>query len=182
MDKLPEGGAGIKRKAFTEEQIKERVLEIGRQITEDYKGEDLVVIGVIKGALYFMADLTRAIDLPVTVDLIGFGNIPGTTSKTGVVRITKDIDTDITDKHVLIVEDVIRTGLTTAYLISNIESKKPKDISVCTMLINRDRMLLQLPVKYYGFEVDDSWLIGYGLDLKEKGRNIPFIGELSGKE
>ena len=114
--------------------------------------------------------------------MIGFGNIPDTTSKTGVVRITKDIDIDITDKHVLIVEDVIRTGLTTAYLISNLESKKPKDITLCSMLLNPNRLLMTIPVKYYGFEIDDGWLLGYGLDQKEIGRNLPYIVQLSRKE
>ena len=105
------------RVVYSEETIKARVAELGKQITEDYAGKELVVIGVIKGSLYFLSDLTRAIDLPVKVDMIGFSNIPDTTSKTGIVRITKDIDIDITDKHVLVVEDVIRTGLTTAYII-----------------------------------------------------------------
>ena len=182
MEPILDGALEIKGKVYDEEMIRSRVEELGRKITEDYRGKDLIIIGVIKGSMYFFSDLTRAIDLPVRIDMIGFGNIPDTTSKTGVVRITKDIDIDITDRHVLIVEDVIRTGLTTAYLISSIESKKPKDISVCTMLINPDRMLLPLPVKYYGFEIDDKWLIGYGLDRKEIGRNLPYIGELSSKE
>ncbi|MBQ4271816.1 MAG: hypoxanthine phosphoribosyltransferase [Clostridiales bacterium] len=172
----------INRTVYDETVIRNRVLELGKQITEDYKGEELIVIGVIKGSLYFFSDLTRAIDLPIKIDMIGFGNIPDTTSKTGVVRITKDIDIDITDKHVLIVEDVIRTGLTTAYLISNLESKQPKDINLCTMLLNPNRLLTTIPVKYYGFEINDSWLIGYGLDAKEIGRNIPYIAELKKKE
>ena len=172
----------INKTVYDEEVIQSRVRELGAQITEDYKGEELIVIGVIKGSLYFFSDLTRAIDLPIKIDMIGFGNIPDTTSKTGVVRITKDIDIDITDKHVLIVEDVIRTGLTTAYLISNLESKKPKDINLCTMLLNPNRLLATIPVKYYGFEINDSWLIGYGLDQKEIGRNIPYIAELKRKD
>ena len=114
--------------------------------------------------------------------MIGFGNIPDTTSKTGVVKITKDIDIDISGKHVLVVEDVIRTGLTTAYLIQNLESKKPKDITLATMLLNPNRLLMTIPVKYYGFEIQDSWLLGYGLDAKEVGRNLPYIAELARKE
>lgn len=172
----------INKIVYDEDTIKARVAELGKQITEDFKGEELIVIGVIKGSLYFFSDLTRAIDLPLKIDMIGFGNIPDTTSKTGVVRITKDIDIDITDKHVLIVEDVIRTGLTTAYLISNLESKKPKDITLCTMLLNPNRLLMTIPVKYYGFEIDDRWLLGYGLDKKEIGRNLPYIVELTKRD
>ncbi len=100
----------------------------------------------------------------------------------GVVKITKDIDIDISGKHVLVVEDVIRTGLTTAYLIQNLESKKPKDITLATMLLNPNRLLMTIPVKYYGFEIQDSWLLGYGLDAKEVGRNLPYIAELARKE
>ena len=171
----------IKQILYTREQINDRIAELGRLITEDYKDDPPVVIGVIKGALYFFSDLTRAIDLPIDIDMIGFGNIPDTTRNTGVVRITKDIDIDITGRRVLIVEDVIRTGLTTAYLISNLEIKKPSDISVATMLFNPDRLLLPVPVKYTGFEISDGWLVGYGLDVHEKGRNIPYIAELRSK-
>ncbi|MBQ5768514.1 MAG: hypoxanthine phosphoribosyltransferase [Clostridiales bacterium] len=163
---------------YSEETIKARVTELGKQITKDFEGKDLVVIGVIKGSLFFLSDLTRAIDLPVKVDMIGFSNIPDTTSKTGIVRITKDIDIDITDKHVLVVEDVIRTGLTTAYIIQNLEMKKPKEITLCSMLLNPDRLLMTIPVKYYGFEINDQWLAGYGLDHDEIGRNLPYIAQI----
>lgn len=166
------------RVIYSEETIKARVTELGKQITKDYEGKELVVIGVIKGSLFFLSDLTRAIDLPVKVDMIGFSNIPDTTSKTGIVRITKDIDIDITDKHVLVVEDVIRTGLTTAYIIQNLEMKKPKEITLCSMLLNPDRLLMTIPVKYYGFEINDQWLAGYGLDHNEIGRNLPYIAQI----
>ena len=171
----------IKRILISEQDIQKRTEEIGQQITEDYKDDPPVMIGVIKGALYFFSDLTRRVDLPVVIDLIGFGNIPDTTSNTGIVRITKDIDVDITGRRVIIVEDVIRTGLTTAYLISNLEIKKPRDIAVATMLYNPSRLLLPVPVKYTGFEITDGWLMGYGLDVREKGRNIPYIVELKEK-
>ncbi len=166
------------RVVYDEDTIRNRVKELGRQITEDYKGKELVVIGVIKGSLYFLSDLTRAIDLPVKIDMVGFSNIPDTTSKTGIVRIVKDIDIDITDKYVLVVEDVIRTGLTTAYIIQNLDMKKPKDITLCSMLLNPDRLLMTIPVKYYGFEINDQWLAGYGLDRDEIGRNLPYIAQI----
>ena len=166
------------RIVYSEETIKARVAELGRVITKDYQGKELIVIGVIKGSLFFLSDLTRAIDLPIKVDMVGFSNIPDTTSKTGIVRITKDVDIDITNKHVLVVEDVIRTGLTTAYIIQNLEMKKPKDITLCSMLLNPDRILMTIPVKYYGFEINDQWLAGYGLDNDEIGRNLPYIAQI----
>ena len=173
-----EEALNTERVVYSEETIQSRIKELGRQITEDYKDKELIVIGVIKGSLYFLSDLTRAIDLPIKVDMVGFSSIPDTTSKTGIVRITKDIDLDITDKHVLVVEDVIRTGLTTAYIIQNIEMKKPKEITLCSMLLNPDRLLMTIPVKYFGFEINDQWLAGYGLDKDEIGRNLPYIAQI----
>ena len=182
MNSVLDGKIDIKKVVFTREEIEARVKELGEQITREYQGKELVVVGVVKGSLYFLSDLTRYIDLPVKVDLIGFGNIPDTTSKTGVVKITKDIDIDIKDKYVLIVEDVIRTGLTTAYIKSELEKKGPKEIALSTMLLNPNRLLMTIPVKYAGFEIDDSWLIGYGLDRHEIGRNLPYIAELNKKD
>ena len=173
-----EKALNVEHIVYSEDKIKTRVLELGKQITEDYKDKELVVIGVIRGSLYFLSDLTRAIDLPVKIDMVGFSNIPDTTSKTGIVRIIKDVDIDITNKHVLVVEDVIRTGLTTAYIIQNLEMKKPADITLCTMLLNPDRLLMTIPVKYYGFEINDLWLAGYGLDHDEIGRNLPYIAQI----
>jgi hypoxanthine phosphoribosyltransferase len=178
MSLILDDAIDIKRIVYDEEAIAKRVKELGAQITEDFRGEELIVVGVIKGSVYFFSDLTRAIDLPIKIDMIGFGNIPDTTSKTGVVKITKDIDVDISGKHVLVVEDVIRTGLTTAYLIQNLESKQPKDITLATMLLNPDRLLMTIPVKYYGFEINDLWLAGYGLDHDEIGRNLPYIAQI----
>ena len=169
---------GVEHIVYDEETIRKRVAELGAQITKDYEGEELVVVGVIRGSLYFLSDLTREIDLPIKVDIVGFTNIPDTTSKTGVVRIIKDIEMDITDKHVLVVEDVIRTGLTTAYIIQNLEMKKPKDITLCSMLVNPDRILMTIPVKYTGFEINDQWLAGYGMDRDEIGRNLPYIAQI----
>ncbi|MCR4689580.1 MAG: hypoxanthine phosphoribosyltransferase [Saccharofermentans sp.] len=179
MDKgnLPQA-LGASKVIYSKEQIDQRVKELGEQITRDFEGKDLVVIGVIKGALYFLSDLTRAIDLPIKVDMIGFTNIPDTTSLTGIVKIIKDIDIDITDKHVLVVEDVIRTGLTTAYIIQNLEAKRPKDVTLCSLLVNPDRILMTIPVKYTGFEINDQWLVGYGLDRDDIGRNLPYIAQI----
>ncbi|MCR5274694.1 MAG: hypoxanthine phosphoribosyltransferase [Clostridiales bacterium] len=167
-----------KKIIFTETQLKERIIELGKKITEDYKDQEIVLLGVLKGSLFFFTDLARAIDVPMQLDMIAIGSIPDTTSSTGIVRITKDVDINITGKHVIVVEDIIRTGLTTAYLLQTLEARKPLSIEVCTLLYNPERQLIDLPVKYSGFEVDRSWLIGYGMDSGEYGRNLPFIAEM----
>ena len=167
-----------KKVIFTETQLKERITELGKKITEDYKDQEIVLLGVLKGSLFFFTDLARAIDVPMQLDMIAIGSIPDTTSSTGIVRITKDVDINITGKHVIVVEDIIRTGLTTAYLLQTLEARKPLSVEVCTLLYNPERQLIDLPVKYSGFEVDRSWLIGYGMDSGEYGRNLPFIAEM----
>lgn len=168
----------FKQIMFTQAQIQERVQALGKKISEDYQGEELLLLGVLKGSLFFLTDLARAIDMPTYVDVIGISSIPDTTSSTGIVRITKDVDIDMTGKHVIVVEDIIRTGLTTAYLLQTLETRKPASIEVCTFLYNPDRQLIDLPVKYYGFEVEKNWLIGYGMDAGELGRNLPYIAEI----
>lgn len=167
-----------KKILFDNEKILSRVNELGKKICSDYQGKELVILGVLKGSLFFFTDLARAIDIPLQLDMIAIGNIPDMTKSTGIVRITKDVDINITGKHVIVVEDIIRTGLTTAYLLQTLEARKPASIEVCTLLYNPERQLIDLPVKYYGFEVDRSWLIGYGMDSGEYGRNLPFIAEL----
>ena len=163
---------GVERVIYSEDTIKKRITELGEQIAKDYAGQELIVIGLIRGAMYFLADLTRAIDLPIKVDMIGFTNIPDTTSKTGVVRIIKDLEEPLKGK------DIIRTGLTTAYIIQNLETKRPKEIRLCSMLVNPDRLLMTIPVHYCGFEINDNWLAGYGLDREEIGRNLPYIAQI----
>ena len=167
-----------KKVMFTQQQLNERISELGKKITEDYKDQEVVLLGVLKGSLFFFTDLARSIDLPMQLDMIAIGSIPDTTSSTGIVRITKDVDINITGKHVIVVEDIIRTGLTTAYLLQTLEARRPLSVEVCTLLYNPERQLIDLPVKYYGFEVDRSWLIGYGMDSGEYGRNLPFIAEM----
>ena len=152
-----------KKILFDNEKILSRVNELGKKISSDYQGKELVILGVLKGSLFFFTDLARAIDIPLQLDMIAIGNIPDMTKSTGIVRITKDVDINITGKHVIVVEDIIRTGLTTAYLLQTLEARKPASIEVCTLLYNPERQLIDLPVKYYGFEVDRSWLIGYGM-------------------
>ncbi len=170
------------RVAFTEEQIKSRIAALGAQILQDYTDKELVIVTVLKGSLYFCADLTRAIELPIQLDTISIGVYPTATSKTGVVRITKDLDTDITDKHVLIVEDIVRTGLTLGYLVQNLESRGPKSVKVCALFVNPAQQLINVPLAYTGFEVTDAWLMGYGMDVSGKWRNLPYVVEVDRKK
>jgi hypoxanthine phosphoribosyltransferase len=160
---------------INEEAIRRRVQELGRQITREYDGKELVLIGVLKGSLYFLADLTREISLPLQLDFISINAIPHTTSHTGIVRIIKDVELDITGKHVLVVEDIIRTGLTTAYLLQNLDTRKPASLHICSLLLNPRQQLINLPIRYFGFEISDERVIGYGLDIHEQYRNIPYI-------
>lgn len=170
--------AKSRRVIFSAAAIQEQVTRLGREISRDYAGKELILVGVLKGSLYFLADLTRAIDVPIMLDFITIGTIPTTTSQTGIVRITKDLDVDITGKHVIVIEDIIRTGLTTAYLLKNLEARAPASITVCSLLVNPDQQLINVPVAYYGFEINRTRLIGYGMDYNEQSRNLPYIAEL----
>jgi hypoxanthine phosphoribosyltransferase len=168
----------IKRILLSAEAIQARVTELGRQIHDDYVDQELILVSVLKGSIYFMADLTRAISLPIKFDFMTIGTIPNTTSQTGIVRITKDLDLDVTGKHVLLIEDIIRTGLTTAYLVQNLLARQAASVKVCSLLINPDQQLINVPIAYYGFEITQIWLVGYGMDIAERGRNLPYIAEI----
>lgn len=167
------------RIVFSEDDLKRRIAELGRQIAKDYAGRDLILVGVLKGSLFFLTDLARAVDLPLQVDMISVGVYPNSTGRTGVVRLTKDLDSDIAGKHVLIIEDIIRSGLTTGYLLQNLETRGAASIGICTLLLSPEELLISIPVQYVGFEVSKTRLLGYGLDVEEKGRNLPFIAEIT---
>lgn len=172
---------------YTQSELAARVAELGRQITTDYApiGEDLLVFGVLKGVLPFQADLLRAIDLPLRADVMtiaGYKPQNHTSSERrlpGVVRITKDLDIPVTDRHVLVVEDMVDTGLTLNFILKMIRQRRPASLAVVT-LFNREanRLVTNLPVRYVGFEAPDEFLVGYGLDFKEQFRNLPFVGVL----
>ena len=168
----------IKQILFTEEMLKEKVAFLGRQITQDYQGLELVMIGVLTSSVYFFTDLTRAIDFPLMIDFIDLGYISQSASQKGIVRITKDLELDISDKHVIIVEDIIRTGLTVGYLIQNLSSRMPASIKICSLLVNPEQQIISIPIAYSGFEFSNSRLIGYGLDFGGAGRNLPYIAEV----
>jgi hypoxanthine phosphoribosyltransferase len=164
---------------LTEEQIHTRIQELGAQITQDYQDKDLVLVGVLRGSYLFLADLSRHIDLPVIVDFLAVSSYGTRTQSSGVVRLTSDLSTSIVDKDVLIVEDIIDTGLTMNYLIENLQTRKPRSIKVCALLDKPARNIQPVNVHYLGFEIPDKFVVGYGLDYMGRYRNLPYIGFLS---
>jgi hypoxanthine phosphoribosyltransferase len=169
----------IKTILLSEEQIRARVRELAAQISRDYAGTDLLVVTVLKGGLYFLADLTRAMEIPLTVDFMAISSYRGGKGSTGAVRLIKDLDEEMTQRHVLLVEDIIDTGLTASYLVRTLQAREPADLAICTLLDKTARRLVEtLPIRYRGFEVPDAFLVGYGLDHRQLYRNLPYIGIL----
>ncbi len=158
------------------DKITARVKEIGAQIERDYQGKDLVLLGVLKGSYIFISDLARAIDLPLAVDFIGLSSYGEATESSGVVKITSDLSKPIEGKHVLIVEDIVDTGLTMRYLLDNLATRHPSSVKLCTLLNKPSRARTKIPIDYLGFQIEDRFVVGYGLDNAEKYRNVPFIG------
>ncbi|MDA0988626.1 MAG: hypoxanthine phosphoribosyltransferase [Chloroflexi bacterium] len=167
---------GIERVLFSTNQIQKRVADLGREISLDYAGTQPVLVGVLKGVLCFMGDLMRQISLPLSLEFMSISYFD--TEGVDGVRITKDLDGDIQGKDVLVVEDVVDTGMTLNYLLNYLSTRKPASLQVCTLLDKRVRRLVDVPIKYVGFEVPDEFLVGYGLDYMERNRNLPFIGIL----
>jgi hypoxanthine phosphoribosyltransferase len=169
---------GIQRVLVSAEQIAARVSELGAAITRDYAGKEPLLIGVLKGAFVFMADLARAIDLPVDLDFMAVSSYGTATKTSGVVRIVKDLDADLTDRHVILVEDIVDSGLTLQYLLRNLGSRDPRTLEVCALLTKPERRKVDLPTRYVGFEIPDRFVVGYGLDYAEQYRNLPFVAAL----
>jgi hypoxanthine phosphoribosyltransferase len=157
------------------EAIEKRIYELGQQITKDYEGKDLHLIGVLNGAFIFMADLARAIDLPLSVDFLSVSSYGSSQESSGEVRLTKDLNTSLKGKHVLFVEDIVDTGLTINYLLNYLQGRGPLSLKVVTLLSKPARRKVKVPIDYMGFEIDDAFVYGYGLDVDQKFRNIPFI-------
>lgn len=168
----------VKDILFSVEEIKEKVAQLGKIITEDCSGEDLIVIGVLKGANVFLSDLIRKIEIPIIMDFIAVSSYGLSTESSGVVKINKDLDFSIENKNILIVEDIIDSGLTLKYLLENLKSRNPKSIKVCTLLDKPERRTVDIKVDYSGFEIPDEFIVGYGIDYAEKYRNLPFIASL----
>jgi hypoxanthine phosphoribosyltransferase len=156
-----------------------RVTELGAEVSADYEGRDLLLIGVLKGAVFFMADLMRHLTVPCEVDFMAISSYGDSTDSSGIVRILKDLDINIEGRDVLVVEDIIDSGLTLSYLMRNLESREPASLEVCALLTKPARREIDVPVRYVGFEIPNRFVVGYGLDFGERYRNLPYVAVLS---
>jgi hypoxanthine phosphoribosyltransferase len=167
---------------LTKEQIAERVEELGIRISKDYQDDPPIMVSVLKGGFIFLADLVRAISIPIEIDFMEVSSYGDGTVSSGVVRILEDLSLNIEDRHILIVEDIIDTGHTLRYIIENLKTRHPKSVKICTLLDRRGRREVEIPLDYVGFVVPDKFVIGYGLDLAQKYRNLPYIGIIEEEE
>jgi hypoxanthine phosphoribosyltransferase len=161
------------------DELAHRVRQLGEEITEDYKGKELFLIGVLKGAVFFLSDLMRHVDVPCQVDFMAVSSYGSQTESSGVVRILKDLDAPIDGKHVLIVEDIVDSGLTLSYLLRTLKAREPASLEVCALLTKPERRKVELPIRYTGFEIPNRFAIGYGLDHAEQYRNLPYVAALA---
>jgi hypoxanthine phosphoribosyltransferase len=159
--------------------LRTRIAELGEEISAEYQGRELLLIGVLKGAVFFMADLMRHLTVSCEVDFMAISSYGAQTDSSGVVRILKDLDINIEGRHVLVVEDIIDSGLTLSYLMRNLESREPASLEICALLTKPTRREIDVPVRWIGFEIPNKFVIGYGLDFAERYRNLPYVGVLS---
>jgi hypoxanthine phosphoribosyltransferase len=172
-------GSDLEKVLVSEAQIATRLDELAAQIDADYAGRELLLVGVLKGAVMVMADLSRRLHTDLKMDWMAVSSYGSGTKSSGVVRILKDLDTDLLDKHVLIVEDIIDSGLTLSWLVSNLRSRNPASLEIATLLRKPDAAKVDVDVRYIGFEVPNEFVVGYGLDYGERYRNLPFVGTLA---
>ncbi len=175
-------GNEIGRVVVGESELQDRIQELGKELTADYEGRPPLLVGVLKGAFVFMSDLSRAIDLPVEFDFMAVSSYGSATRSSGVVRILKDLDLDLTERHVVIVEDIVDSGLTLAYLRKNLAARGPASLEVCALLVKEGLQRVELDLKYVGFRIPPAFVVGYGLDVSERYRNLPYIAEYAGAE
>jgi hypoxanthine phosphoribosyltransferase len=159
--------------------LRARIEELGEEISREYEGRELLLIGVLKGAVFFMADLMRRVAVPCEIDFMAISSYGGQTDSSGVVRILKDLDMNIKGRHVLVVEDIIDSGLTLSYLMRNLRSREPLSLEICALMTKPSRREIDVPVRYVGFEIPNRFVIGYGLDYGERYRNLPYVGVLN---
>ena len=169
---------GVSKILIEEDAVANRVAELGAEVSSDYVGKDLLLVGVLKGAVFFMADLMRQLSIPCEVDFMAISSYGASTDSSGVVRILKDLDINIEGRDVLVVEDIIDSGLTLSYLIRNLESRNPATLEVCALLTKPARREIEVDVRYTGFEIPNEFVIGYGLDFGERYRNLPYVAVL----
>ncbi len=163
---------------ISEHEIQDRIAALAKSIDEDYRGKELLLVGVLKGAVMVMADLARALETPVSMEFMAVSSYGSAHSSSGVVRILKDLDRDITGRHVLVVEDIIDSGLTLSWLLRNMRSRGPASVEVCALLRKPEAVKEDVPVKYVGFDIPAEFVVGYGLDYAERYRDLPFVGRL----
>ncbi len=168
----------IEQVLITEEAISAKIAELAAAIDADYLGKEVLLVGVLKGAVMVMADLARALATPVSMEFMAVSSYGSSTSSSGVVRILKDLDRDIVDQHVLVVEDVIDSGLTLSWLLRNMRTRGPASVEVCALLRKPDAAKVEVPVRYVGFDIQNEFVVGYGLDFAERYRDLPFVGRL----
>jgi hypoxanthine phosphoribosyltransferase len=159
----------------SEQEIQAKVAELGRRISEDYAGSEILLIGLLRGAIVFLSDLMRAISIPVRLDFIGISSY-GASTESGAVRLVMDLETDIAGRHVLVVEDIVDTGKTLSYLLENLKARQPASLRICALLDKPERRTVPIAIDYVGFEIADKFVVGYGLDFAEGYRNLPFVG------
>jgi len=167
---------------YTAEQIAQRVKALGKEITDDYRGGDLVILALLKGSFVFAADLIRAIDLPLRVEFLGLASYGAGTKSTGAVQITQDLTSPIVDEDVLVVEDIVDSGLTLSYLLRQLDTRGPRSVKVCALLHKPARTKQEVPIHYLGFTIPDEFVVGYGLDHAQAYRNLPYLGILDDVE
>ena len=173
--KISKGREGLGEVLITQEEIYRRIQELGKAITMDYQGHELKLIAILKGAVVFVADLIRAVSLPLTLDFMAISSYGTGMESSGVVKILKDLDENIEGAHVLVVEDIVDTGLTLSYLLRNLNARNPASLKVCILLDRPARRIVDLPIAYKGFEIPDHFVVGYGLDYQQRYRNLPYI-------
>jgi hypoxanthine phosphoribosyltransferase len=173
---VPPGAIG--EALVSQEDLERRVRELGAEISRDYQGKELFLVGVLKGAVFFLSDLMRALEVPCEVDFMAVASYGSSTDSSGVVRILKDLDATIEGKDVLIVEDIIDSGLTLSYLLRTLRARDPRSLEVCALLTKPERREVDLPIRYTGFEIPNKFVIGYGLDHAERYRNLPYVAVL----
>ena len=161
---------------LTEEEVDKRIKEIGEQISKDYEGKQIHLICVLKGGVFFMCELAKRIDVPVSMDFMAISSYGADTKSSGIIRIVKDLDESITGKDVLVVEDIVDSGRTLSYLLMMLKERKPNSLKLCTLLDKPDRRVIDVDVDYTGFAIPDEFVVGYGLDYAQKYRNLPYIG------
>jgi hypoxanthine phosphoribosyltransferase len=168
----------VRKVLIGEDALQQRITELGEEISADYHGRDLLLIGVLKGAVFFMADLMRRLTVPCEIDFMAISSYAGATESSGVVRILKDLDINIEGRDVLVVEDIIDSGLTLSYLMRNLEAREPATLEVCALMTKPARREIEVPVRYTGFEIPNEFVVGYGLDFGERYRNLPYVAVL----